>query len=59
MGNDRESRPGLGLLERWLGWITQSVRHLVGERATTNSRLAPAGRAPIVQHTRAGDVYRL
>lgn len=66
MNEQRASRSDSHGYERWLSWLLEPFRQLVSGRAPGGSALRPvtagprsSGRGPIVQHTRAGDVYRL
>ena len=67
MSDERATRPAATDSAPWLDWIVKPLRHLLGGHAAGETGpLAPHGtgprareRGPIVEHSRAGDVYRL
>ena len=66
MNEQRASRSDSHGFERWPSRLLEALRRLVSGRAPDGSPFRPvtagprsSGRRPIVQHTRAGDVYRL
>jgi hypothetical protein len=66
MNEQRASRSDSNNYGHWLSRLVEPLRQLVSGRTPEGSSLRPvtAGprlsrRGPIVQHTRAGDVYRL
>ena len=67
MGDERATHPDATDSTPWLDWIVKPLRHLLGGHTADEARpLAPqgagpraCGRGPIVEHSRAGDVYRL
>jgi len=66
MSDERASHADPNGSTPWLDWIVKPLRQLLGWRAADGRPLAPlaaapraGGRGPIVERSRAGDVYRL